>query len=104
MFELILPKEFFEYWLSRLVSGDIESPEYRKMIADIFINSIYVLDDGLKLGLNFSDGVDTIPLHQWNDAQCSDSLGYAPPFNDKSEPNDGSDLSACQRSPIAARQ
>ncbi|MGM9621921.1 MAG: hypothetical protein ACI3X2_01190, partial [Butyricicoccus porcorum] len=74
-----IPKEFFEYWLSRLVSGDIESPEYRKMIADIFINSIYVLDDGLKLGLNFSDGVDTIPLHQWNDAQCSDSLGYAPP-------------------------
>ena len=74
-----IPKKFFEYWLSRLVSGDIESPEYRKMIADIFINSIYVLDDGLKLGLNFSDGVDTIPLHQWNDAQCSDSLGYAPP-------------------------
>ena len=81
-----IPKEFFEYWLSRLVSGDIESPEYRKMIADIFINSIYVLDDGLKLGLNFSDGVDTIPLHQWNDAQCSDSLGYAPPNAFKSEP------------------
>ena len=38
-----IPKEFFEYWLSRLVSGDIESPEYRKMIADIFINSIYVV-------------------------------------------------------------
>ena len=46
-----IPKEFFEYWLSRLVSGDIESPEYRKMIADIFINSIYVPDDGLKLGV-----------------------------------------------------
>ena len=55
------------------------------MIADIFINSIYVLDDGLKLGLNFSDGVDTIPLHQWNDAQCSDSLGYAPPDYHSSE-------------------
>ena len=74
-----IPKEFFEYWLSRLVSGDVNSPEYRKMIADIFINSVYVLDDGLRFGLNFSDGVETIPLHQWNGAQCSDSLGYAPP-------------------------
>ena len=74
-----IPKEFFEYWLSRLVSGDIESPEYRKMIADIFINAIYVQDEGLRFGLNFSDGVETIPLHQWNGAQCSDSLGYAPP-------------------------
>lgn len=75
-----IPKEFFEYWLSRLVSGDIESPEYRKMIADIFINAIYVQDEGLRFGLNFSDGVETIPLHQWNGAQCSDSLGYAPPY------------------------
>ena len=48
------------------------------MIADIFINAIYVQDEGLRFGLNFSDGVETIPLHQWNGAQCSDSLGYAP--------------------------
>ena len=48
------------------------------MIADIFINAIYVQDEGLRFGLNFSDGVETIPLHQWNCAQCSDSLGYAP--------------------------
>jgi len=59
-----IPKEFFEYWLSRLVADDIESPEYMKMIADIFINAIYVLDDGLRFGLNFTDGVETIPLHQ----------------------------------------
>ena len=51
------------------------------MIADIFINAIYVQDEGLRFGLNFSDGMETIPLHQWNGAQCSDSLGYAPPRN-----------------------
>lgn len=71
--------DYLCYWLSRLVFVDINSTEYRKMIADIFINSVYVLDDGLRFGLNFSDGVETIPPHQWNCAQCSDSLGYAPP-------------------------
>lgn len=42
-----------------------------------------IQDEGLRFGLNFSDGVETIPLHQWNRAQCSDSLDYAPPDNTK---------------------
>ena len=85
-----IPNEFFEYWLSRLVFRNIESPEYKKMIADIFIKSIYVLDDGLKSGLNFSDGMATIPRHQRDSAQGSDSLGYAPPPHHpvSSEPDD----------------
>lgn len=74
-----IPKEFFEFWLERLVSGNIDDPKYRKMIADVFINAVYVMDDGLKFALNFIDGVDTIPLCQWNQAKSSDSLGYAPP-------------------------
>ena len=38
------------------------------MIVDIFINSVYVLDDGLRFALNVTAGVETIPLRQWHQA------------------------------------
>ena len=74
-----VPKEYFEHWLRHFRSGDVDDPEYRKLLVDIFVNAIYVTDDGLRFALNFFDGVETIPLREWDQAKGSDLLGYAPP-------------------------
>ena len=74
-----IPKEYFVDWLKRLQSGERDEPDYRKMIVDVFINSVHLTNDGLVFGLNFIDGVETIPLRQWNLACGSDLSGYAPP-------------------------
>lgn len=49
------------------------------MITDVFINAVYLTDEGLTFGLNFIDGVETIPLRDWNQAAGSDSLRFTPP-------------------------
>ena len=59
-----VPKEYFEHWLRHFRSGDVDDPEYRKLLVDIFVNAIYVTDDGLRFALNFFDGVEIIPLRQ----------------------------------------
>ena len=74
-----MPKEFFEFWLRRLISGDVDSLDYRKMIVDVFVNAVYVMDDGVRFALNFIDGVEIIPLREWKQAKGSDLLGCAPP-------------------------
>ena len=74
-----IPKEYFADWLGRLRLGDAANPTYRKMIADVFLNSVYLTDEGLIFGLNFIDGVETIPLREWSQAKSSDLLGCAPP-------------------------
>ena len=76
-----VPKEYFEHWLRHFRSGDVDDPEYRKLLVDIFVNAIYVTDDGLRFALNFFDGVETIPLREWDQAKGSDLLGCAPPVD-----------------------
>lgn len=83
-----MPKGFFEFWLRRLLSGDTDNEDYRKMMVDVFLNAVYVMDDGIKCALNFTDGVETIPLREWDQAVGSDLLGYAPPFRRDSNYND----------------
>lgn len=73
-----IPKEFFEDWLTRLKSGSKDDPKYRKLITDVFLNAVYLTDEGLTFGLNFIEGGETIPLRDWNEAVGSDTLGYAP--------------------------
>ncbi len=42
-----LTKEQIVFWTSRFKDGDIDNPEYRKSIVDIFINSVFLYDDKL---------------------------------------------------------
>lgn len=51
------------YMLTRLSDGMESDPEYRKRIVDIFLNSVYVFDDGhIVLHLNFTQGGETVSL------------------------------------------
>lgn len=51
------------YMLTRLSDGMESDPEYRRRIVDIFLNSVYVFDDGhIVLHLNFTQGSETVSL------------------------------------------
>lgn len=51
------------FMLTRLSDGMESDPEYRKRIVDIFLNSVYVFDDGhIVLHLNFTQGGETVSL------------------------------------------
>ncbi len=74
-----IPKEHFADWLRRMKNGSIDDKKYRKMVANVLINSVYLCTDGITFGLNFIDGVETIPLRQWEQAQSSVSVDFGRP-------------------------
>lgn len=51
------------FMLTKLSDGMESDPEYRKRIVDIFLNSVYVFDDGrIVLHLNFTQSSETVSL------------------------------------------
>jgi hypothetical protein len=50
------------FWISRFKGGDIENPEYRRNLVDIFVNSIFLYDDKLVITFNWKDGSKTVTL------------------------------------------
>ena len=51
------------FMLTRLSDGMESDPEYRKRIVDIFLNSVYVFDDGhIVLHLNFTQNSEPVSL------------------------------------------
>jgi len=64
-----LTKEQIAFWISRFKGGDIDNPDYRRSIVDIFVNSIFLYDDKLVIAFNWKDGTRTITLAEL-DAAC----------------------------------
>jgi hypothetical protein len=51
------------FMLTRLSDGMESDPEYRRRIVDIFLNAVYVFDDGrIVLHLNFTQNSETVSL------------------------------------------
>lgn len=51
------------FMLTRLSDGMESDPEYRRRIVDIFLNSVYVFDDGrIVMHLNFTQNSETVSL------------------------------------------
>ncbi|MDR0294506.1 MAG: hypothetical protein LBH95_10205, partial [Oscillospiraceae bacterium] len=96
-----LTKEQIVFWISRFKGGDVENPEYRRNLVDIFVNSIFLYDDKLVITFNWKDGSKTVTLAeleaasenngndddvvetgkvlQINDFRCSHLDGHRPP-------------------------
>lgn len=72
-------KEEIVDWISRYRDGNINDPEYRREIIDIFVNSVYVYDDKLILTYNYKDGSQTLTLQEVEAALSSDLTGMCPP-------------------------
>ena len=51
------------FWLRDFKNGDINSQEYRQKVIEIFVNSVYLYDDKIKIVYNYSkDGANTVDM------------------------------------------
>ena len=65
----VITKEQIVHWISRFKEGDIDNPEYRKAIVDIFVNSIFLYDDKLTITFNWKDGTKTVKIKELEKAE-----------------------------------
>ena len=72
-------KEEIVEWISRYKDGNINDPDYRRVIIDTFVNSVYVYDDKLLLTYNYRDGTQTLTLKEIEAALSSDLTSMCPP-------------------------
>lgn len=62
------------YWLEQFRGGDINDPVYRENLVRIFVNAIYLYDDGhIKIALNFAGDSNTVDLNFIESADNSDA-------------------------------
>ncbi len=66
----LIPEEFIYRWLRRFRDLDVTLLEHRKMLIDNFVNSIYLYDDKILVGINYIDRVEEIKFSDLE--QCSD--------------------------------
>ena len=73
----LIPEEFIYRWLRRFRYLDVTLLEHRKMLIDNFVNSIYLYDDKILIGINYIDRVEEIKFSDLE--QCSDiKMGREP--------------------------
>jgi len=57
-----ITKEQIVFWISRFKDGDINDPQFRQNMVDIFVNSIYLYEDRIVIVFNCKDGTKTVTL------------------------------------------
>ncbi len=75
----IIPKEFVYRWLKRFRNLDITKEEHKQVLIDNFISSIYLYDDKVVVGFNYTDNQESISFDELNG--CSDLQKGGEPKN-----------------------
>ena len=60
----VISREKIEEWLLKLAESDFSTTEQKQRLIDIFVNSIYVYDDHIKLFFNYKNGEKTVDFSQ----------------------------------------
>jgi hypothetical protein len=68
-----LTKEQIVFWISKFKGGDIENPDYRRSLVDIFVNSVFLYDDKLVITFNWKDGSKIVTLAELEAADNNDT-------------------------------
>ena len=68
-----LTKEQIKDWITGWQKVDIEIPEQRQKLIDIFLNSVYHYDDKLIISWNGKEGVETLSLSDVNGSTLEQS-------------------------------
>ena len=56
--EIVTPKvtrEQVVFWLNQFKGGDIDDPEYQRLIIDVFVKAVFVYDDHITITYNYID-------------------------------------------------
>ena len=67
-----LTKEQIVFWIDRFKDGNVDDPEYRRSLVDIFVNLIFLYDDKLVIAFNWKDGSKTVSLAELEGAAEGD--------------------------------
>jgi hypothetical protein len=59
------------FWISKFKNGDVNSPDYRRRLIDIFVNSVFLYDDKLTITFNWKDGTQTVTLSELEFAESN---------------------------------
>ncbi|GHU46814.1 recombinase RecD [Clostridia bacterium] len=91
-----LTKEQIVFWISRWKDGDFNDVKYCQTLVDVFVNSIFLYDDEVRIAFNWADGNRTVKLNDVekcdNDgdfdgvSECSHIVRCTPVYCGKSEP------------------
>ena len=57
-----LSKEQIVFLINKFKDGNVDDPNYRQAIVDIFVNSVFLFDDKLTITFNWKDGTKTMTL------------------------------------------
>ena len=61
-------EDFVRFWLHRFRGLDVRKQEHRKMLADTFINAIFIYDDKALVTFNYENGTKTITFGDVEDS------------------------------------
>lgn len=83
--EPVFSKSQFIAWMNTFKAADHESPEVRKQIIDIFINSVYLYDDKFTIAYNTGRCNDTLSFDSLQKIEAGEGSSlstYGPPNSD----------------------
>ena len=63
-----LPEEFVRYWLQRFRGLDTSSTAQRKLLIDVFLNTVYLFNDKVVITFNYKEDAKTINFSEIEDA------------------------------------
>ena len=66
----VISREMFRAWIEHFREGDAGDRKHRQMLADRFVNVIYLYDDHLEIFLNFREGAETIAIDKSNNKKA----------------------------------
>ena len=70
-----LPEEFVRYWLQRFRSIDTTRIEQRKLLIDVFINTVYLFNDKVIIMFNYKEDSKTVNFSDIEDVLNKHSSG-----------------------------
>lgn len=77
-----------EAWIMMFAKSDLDNPEHKQKIIDVFVNSVHVYDDKIVVFLNYRDGercvrfgeLDGIKIKPNSSVECSTLLCFGDPY------------------------
>ena len=70
-----LPEEFVRYWLQRFRGLDTSSMEQRKLLIDVFLNTVYLFNDKVVITFNYKEDAKTVDFSEIEDVLSKRSSG-----------------------------
>lgn len=65
------------YWISKFKGGNLESQEFRRKVIDTFVTVVYLTDDDIKIGFNYSGKTNFATFNfDWSDLPATSDGSY----------------------------